>query len=576
MLLRNVVRKKIFQTAQWNGKIQHISEFKFHSSSLLCSKGNPEVTGRPSSDEFIAEPFDCEVARRRQQAQCSVVVQVHSEQSCGQLHDYCSEFGEIKTLHHYTPASNPSMHFILVEFKDNDVIPGVLNACGYNERNQVIPVSSRMLWFRANQKKKLSKSNSKLTVPLIMATPPLTRPQLLEWLRESETVSDQVRLVYGATRLDDLGVRLRYLTAHQLEAAVSGLFPRAQVRLFGSSVNGFGRQGCDLDLVLQLDNRSEEEDTQCRLMFHAKPSLNVRSQTQRHIDGLADMVQWFLPGCMDVRRILQARVPIVKFRQELTDIDCDLTLTNMAAVFMSELLYLFGSCDCRTRPLVFTVRRWAADVGLTNPSPGRWVSNFSLTLLVIFYLQWSKVLPTLDQLRQLAGKADRRIAEDGVNCTFLRDPSKISPSDNSSSIEELLLGFFEYYAGFDFCSQGISLGPGAPVRKRDHSAMFIVNPLEPHLNVSQNVSLEETERLRIACRNAAWELESGEEVHSTDQDWGLLRLFNNKAVEEKTKQLEHLYFAPKRKSRLVVSKLFEEDVPSSKKASKTAEKKIAR
>lgn len=71
-------------------------------------------------------------------------------------------------------------------------------------------------------------------------------------------VSDQITLLHRATQLDDLGVRLRYVTAHQLELAVSGLFPRAHIRLFGSSVNGFGRQGCDLDLVLQLDSRTEE------------------------------------------------------------------------------------------------------------------------------------------------------------------------------------------------------------------------------------------------------------------------------------------------------------------------------
>lgn len=65
-------------------------------------------------------------------------------------------------------------------------------------------------------------------------------------------------ILFRTTRLDELGIRLRYLTAHQLEAAVSGLFPRAQVLPFGSSANGFGRQGCDLDLVLQLDQQSEQ------------------------------------------------------------------------------------------------------------------------------------------------------------------------------------------------------------------------------------------------------------------------------------------------------------------------------
>lgn len=80
------------------------------------------------------------------------------------------------------------------------------------------------------------------------------------------------------------------------------------------------------------------------------------------------------------------------------------SLFGRTAVYMSELLHTFGILDWRLRPLVFTIRRWAAEVGLTNPSPGRWITNFSLTLLVIFYLQRAKVLPSLDSLRQKAGK----------------------------------------------------------------------------------------------------------------------------------------------------------------------------
>jgi len=71
---------------------------------------------------------------------------------------------------------------------------------------------------------------------------------------------------------------------------------------------------------------------------------------------------------------------------------------------MSELLYLMGEIDSRVRPLVCAVRRWAKAVGLTNPSPGRWISNFSLTLLTVFYLQKQDVLPSLGTLIALAGK----------------------------------------------------------------------------------------------------------------------------------------------------------------------------
>lgn len=148
---------------------------------------------------------------------------------------------------------------------------------------------------------------------------------------------------------------------------------------------------------------------------------------------------------------------------------------------MSELLYMFGELDERVRPLIFTIRRWAQSCGLTNPSPGRWISNFSLTCLVIFFLQQMKqpILPTINALMKLASPQDVRITEDGVNCTFGRDFERISfQSRNTHQINDLLLQFFEYYSQFDFQNRAISLNEGRPIAKPDHSALYIVNPLE--------------------------------------------------------------------------------------------------
>lgn len=35
-----------------------------------------------------------------------------------------------------------------------------------------------------------------------------------------------------------------------------------------------------------------------------------RSTSQRHMEAISDILQLFLPGCSQVRRILQARVPL--------------------------------------------------------------------------------------------------------------------------------------------------------------------------------------------------------------------------------------------------------------------------
>lgn len=228
--------------------------------------------------------------------------------------------------------------------------------------------------------------------------------------------------------------------------------------------------------------------------------------------------------------------------------------------YMSELLYMFGELDPRVRPLTFSIRRWAQSCGLTNPSPGRWISNFSLSCLVMYFLQQLRqpILPAIGALVKAASATDIRVTEDGINCTFARDLDRLGfCSRNTSSLSELLLQFFEFYSQFDFHNRAISLNEGRAMAKPDHSAMYIVNPLEQLLNVSKNVSLEECERLRIEVRNAAWILESEventtlTEIERLEQSWGLLNLFKH---PEKAVIRPNMFFKPRM---VEVSDLFE-------------------
>jgi poly(A) RNA polymerase, mitochondrial len=67
-----------------------------------------------------------------------------------------------------------------------------------------------------------------------------------------------------------------------------------------------------------------------RLVFHSKANLNnSRSQIQRHMECIGDILHLFLPGCSHVRRILQARVPIIKYRHEHLDLEVDLSMNNL-------------------------------------------------------------------------------------------------------------------------------------------------------------------------------------------------------------------------------------------------------
>lgn len=73
---------------------------------------------------------------------------------------------------------------------------------------------------------------------------------------------------------------------------------------------------------------------------------------------------------------------------------------------MSELLYIYGQLDWRIKPLIFTIRKWARDMNLTKIFPGQWITNFSLTLLIIFYLQTKNILPSISTLNKFIGKCE--------------------------------------------------------------------------------------------------------------------------------------------------------------------------
>lgn len=236
---------------------------------------------------------------------------------------------------------------------------------------------------------------------------------------------------------------------------------------------------------------------------------------------------------------------------------------------MSELLYMFGQLDDRVQPLTFCIRKWAQSAGLTNHSPGRWISNFSLTMLVMFFLQQIKkpILPPIKTIVDSATRNDIRMTEDQINCTFLRDLNHLNfKIVNNDPLGLLLLQFFEFYSQFDFHNRSISLNLGKTVLKQDHSAMYIVNPLEPMLNISKNVSLEETERFRIEIRNAAWLLESNvQRGNASSQPWGLLNLFRS---NQQSVVKPNMFFKPRM---MDVSDLFESDQIEQKKISNSTD-----
>lgn len=112
-------------------------------------------------------------------------------------------------------------------------------------------------------------------------------------------------------------------------------------------------------------------------------------------------------------RTEQQTLPLALHNSVIIYMSFDFHFFFSIAIKSSELLYIYGCLDSRVRALVFSVRCWARVHGLTNSVPGTWITNFSLTMMVMFFLQKRSppIIPTLDQLKALAGK-------DSFSCVY--------------------------------------------------------------------------------------------------------------------------------------------------------------
>ncbi|XP_011862095.1 PREDICTED: poly(A) RNA polymerase, mitochondrial [Vollenhovia emeryi] len=469
--------------------------------------------------------LETEITRRRSQACRSLLIQVHSSKSHNDLYNYCSQFGRILSMHHY--QINNRHNYILIEFQDVRAINEAMSFASFANEDLAAPVKSSVLWFRKGQGVAQQRNNQKrvsLSVDHGCSLP--SDREIAKLLCNAKSTSAQMIVLYEALKLTDLEVRLRFHTAHHLEQYFSRLFQNMKVLPFGSSINGFGRKRCDLDLVLVPDN-SEERKAASRLVFHSKSmEYKDRNETKQFLAILANTMQYFIPGVLNVRKILEARVPIIKFHYDYTHTECDLSATNMTAIYMTELLNLYGEIDWRVRPLVIAIRVWAKCQNITSDAPGQWITNFPLTLLVLFYLQQKKILPSLKTLKMHATRTDIRCTNNGIDCTFLRDINKL-PIDykykpNQDSLETLLHGFFEYYSTFDFQTKGICIREGVEIRKPSRSPLHITNPLETTLNVCKNVTPHEVNHIITKSHDAIYTLETADKSNSIN--WGIMAL----------------------------------------------------
>eukprot|EP00108_Taenia_solium_P007009 TsM_001196600 transcript=TsM_001196600 gene=TsM_001196600 len=229
-----------------------------------------------------------------------------------------------------------------------------------------------------------------------------------------------------------------------LHLIISSVFQNSKLFIVGSSINGFGSDQSDTDLCLVVTSQ----------------------ELQGKRDASAVLYQLMTPlrKCSFIKNcnLIRAKVPILKFRDQLSGIECDLNVNNVVGIYNTHLLAMYTRVDSRLRPLGVFVKHWAQKMDVHDGSRGR-LSTYPLLLMLIQFLQCGCSPPVLPNLQARFPKIfdyERPVKELDMR---LQLPWDEMSSANMSTLSELFAGFIAYYATFDFSRWAISIRCGQPL-----------------------------------------------------------------------------------------------------------------
>ncbi|CAG2054082.1 unnamed protein product, partial [Timema podura] len=248
---------------------------------------------------------------------------------------------------------------------------------------------------------------------------------------------------------------------------VKSAYPRYGLYLVGSTISGFGSDNSDVDM--------------CLLVRHTE--MDQRSEAVGHLEELL----MCLRRCDFVTQpeLIQAKVPILKFRDHRRGLDVDLNCNNSVGIRNTHLLHCYAQLDWRVRPLVLVVKLWAHRHNI-NDAKNMTISSYSLVLMDDMARRYQPAqvsgpcaAPYGDQDQPLVVDPLDKMYRSGVSpavlpCLHDMYQGKFSPqsdvqhidvhevipifqSENKQTLGELLLAFLRYFVEFDFSQYALSV-----------------------------------------------------------------------------------------------------------------------
>uniref|UniRef100_A0A6G1RUU0 polynucleotide adenylyltransferase n=1 Tax=Hypotaenidia okinawae TaxID=2861861 RepID=A0A6G1RUU0_9GRUI len=264
-----------------------------------------------------------------------------------------------------------------------------------------------------------------------------------------DKLSQQVLALFQACQQQSCDLNRKELCRTELQREIQQIFPQSRLFLVGSSLNGFGTRTSDGDLCLVVKQEPVNQKTEAR---------HILSLIQK-------LFSTKLSSYIERPQLIRAKVPIVKFRDKVSCVEFDLNVNNVVGIRNTFLLRTYAYIENRVRPLVLVVKKWASFHDINDASRGT-LNSYSLVLMVLHYLQTlpEPILPSLQKMYPECFHPAMQLH------LVHQAPSSIPRylSKNGSSLGDLLIGFFKYYATeFDWNHQMISVREAKAIPRPD-------------------------------------------------------------------------------------------------------------
>ncbi|CAD6195905.1 unnamed protein product [Caenorhabditis auriculariae] len=244
----------------------------------------------------------------------------------------------------------------------------------------------------------------------------------------------------------------------------------------GSTVNGCGSYNSDVDLCLFTPSENPlplkkmpppDRKASLKILQRIRKAYN-KSPFRSRIKQITE--KW---------EVIPAKVPIIKMhlRAPYNELEVDINVNNVAGIYNSHLIHYYSQVDVRCSGLALLVKHWAIRNRINDAMHGT-LNSYSLILMVVHYLQCGvqpAVLPNLQHLFPHLFSSDTPLEQ---LVLFQKNWTFLIVQRIKMTLGELLVGFFHYFAIFNFNKNAISIRHGRALPKQGASHIYIEEPFD--------------------------------------------------------------------------------------------------